>query len=492
MGAVFAAEHVELNEPVAIKFLLTDLPNEKRVQAVSRFAREAHVASKIKSEYVARVSDVGRLSDGTPYIVMEYLEGRDLSELLQEHGALEVEQAVELVLQACEALAEAHALGILHRDLKPSNLFCVCRSDGLLAIKLLDFGISKITVPGATDDLRLTTTAATLGTPLYMAPEQMRSGRVADERSEIWSLGVILYELISGRPPFYADNLADLAVRIATEVPPPLRMLAPPALERVIRRCLEKDSAQRYQDVAALAQALTPFGPARAAAHAERAVRILQSARVGTTTRSQIPQLKAATMSHARLRMTSQSRWPSVLPSRVWLSIAVACVALAALGTWVWRSQPQAAQAPTVVRPKMPAGMPTPELELRTQSPVRALEPQLVVPRALPSTAPAEHSASSLAPQLLPSTPPVEHTAQPALEPQRVVPRTPPVEQGAQPARRVPGATAPTPPAATSGEPPNRTPSVRARPSETKPQPPAHRQPTPAAKSELEALGGRL
>jgi len=202
MGAVFAAEHVDLSEPVAIKVLLNDGSTQASAEALSRFMREAWAASKIKSEYVARVNDLGRLANGTPYIVMEYLDGNDLEAQLRTDGPLAIELAVELVLQACEALAEAHVLGIFHRDLKPSNLFCVQRSDGLMAVKLLDFGISKITRSSTETDPRLTSTAITLGTPLYMSPEQMRSGRLADERSDIWSLGVILYELLSGHVPF--------------------------------------------------------------------------------------------------------------------------------------------------------------------------------------------------------------------------------------------------------------------------------------------------
>ena len=307
MGAVFAAEHVELREPVAIKFLLLDAVSALGGDALGRFAREAWAASRIKSEYVVRVSDVGRLASGTPYTVMEYLEGVDLADHLRAHGPLGVDQAVELMLQACEALAEAHALGIYHRDLKPSNLFCVRRSDGLLAIKVLDFGISKVDPAASSFGAAPTTTTARLGTPLYMSPEQMRSSKAAGERSDIWSLGVILYELVTGSVPFTAETLPELAVKVATEQALTLRAAGgkvPAGLERVVARCLEKDSIRRYPDVAALAHALAPFGPVRAVAHAERAQRILQTSRgieaegQPATTR----RVAAGPASHARLR----------------------------------------------------------------------------------------------------------------------------------------------------------------------------------------------
>ena len=346
MGAVFAAEHVDLNEPVAIKVLLHDGSTQASAEALSRFMREAWAASKIKSEYVARVNDLGRLANGTPYIVMEYLDGNDLEALLRVDGPLQVELAVELTLQACEALAEAHALGIFHRDLKPSNLFCVQRSDGLRAVKLLDFGISKITRASTDSDPRLTSTATTLGTPLYMSPEQMRSGRLADERSDIWSLGVIIYEILSGHVPFSAENLADLAVKIATETPAPLSDLrpeVPAALSQAIARCLDKERSQRFANVAELARALAPFGPSRALAHAERAERILHATHASTP-RARITPMTISTAitalgSHSRLRGVGSERSVAAgrkLPKRaLWIAGAVVVVA-AALGALRW------------------------------------------------------------------------------------------------------------------------------------------------------------
>src|ERR1700722_2251218 len=175
MGGVVAAHHIQLDQRVALKFLVPEaLLNP---ESVARFAREARAAVKIKSEHVARVTDVGQLESGAPYMVMEYLDGSDLSTWLQERGRLPVDQAVDFILQACEALADAHALGIVHRDLKPANLFCIRRSDGQPSIKVLDFGISKVTDASGSASASVTRTAALMGSPLYMSPEQMLSSK---------------------------------------------------------------------------------------------------------------------------------------------------------------------------------------------------------------------------------------------------------------------------------------------------------------------------
>src|SRR4051812_21122001 len=242
MGVVVAAHHLQLDERVAIKFLLPQALESP--EAVARFAREARAACKIKSDHVARVTDVGTLESGSPYMVMEYLEGSDLSELVRKRGALPVEETVELVLQACEALAEAHKLGIVHRDLKPANLFCVKRSDGLPYVKVLDFGISKVTNVGASGpDMSMTRTTAVMGSPLYMSPEQMTAAKNVDARTDIWALGVVLYELLSGKVPFHGDTYPELCIKIATQPPPPIREIRPDlpeAVGQVVARCLQK------------------------------------------------------------------------------------------------------------------------------------------------------------------------------------------------------------------------------------------------------------
>ncbi|HEX7667968.1 MAG TPA: serine/threonine-protein kinase, partial [Polyangiaceae bacterium] len=272
MGIVVAAHHLQLDERVALKFLLPDaLAN---AEAVARFAREARAAVKIKSEHVARVSDVGTLENGAPYMVMEYLDGKDLSVWLEERGRLPIDQAVDFVLQACEAIAEAHGLGIVHRDLKPANLFVIRRADAQLSVKVLDFGISKMRdLGGSGSDMSMTKTTAVMGSPLYMSPEQMESSRNVDARSDIWALGIILYELITGKLAFLGDTMPELVVKILTTTPAPLRNIrpdAPPGLQEVILKCLEKDRTKRYANVGELARALLEFGSKRARASVER------------------------------------------------------------------------------------------------------------------------------------------------------------------------------------------------------------------------------
>jgi serine/threonine protein kinase len=279
MGVVVSARHIQLDEKVALKFLHPEALGD--AEAVARFIQEARAAVKIKSEHVARVSDVGTLENGAPYMVMEYLEGGDLAAWIKQRGPLPIEQAVDFVLQACVAVADAHALGIIHRDLKPANLFCIRRSDGQFLIKVLDFGISKLTdLTGTGPGMGMTKTSALMGSPLYMSPEQMRSSRDVDAGTDIWALGVILFELMAGRPAFLAGSVTELAIKVANEAPPALRSFRPdmlPGLEAVVSRCLEKDRRQRYRNVGELALALWPFAPPRARHSVERISGILQS-----------------------------------------------------------------------------------------------------------------------------------------------------------------------------------------------------------------------
>jgi serine/threonine-protein kinase len=278
MGVVVAAHHMQLDDKVAIKFLLPEALQNP--EAVARFDREARAAVKIRSEHVARVIDVGKLDNGSPYMVMEYLDGGDLEHLLQRRGRLPIDEAVDFVLQACEAIAEAHAMGIVHRDLKPANLFCIRRPDGALSVKVLDFGISKLTGPGGS--MGMTSTQTVIGSPLYMSPEQMESSKGVDPRSDIWAIGVILYELVTGQVPFQGEAITELVLRIVTMPPPPIREVlrpdVPPGLERVIKRCLEKDRNSRFSNVAELALALIEFAPPRSRLSVERITGVLQAA----------------------------------------------------------------------------------------------------------------------------------------------------------------------------------------------------------------------
>ena len=261
MGVVVSALHLELGDRVAMKFLLPEC--SKNPEAAARFLREARAAARIKSDYVARVIDVGRLESGAPYMVMEYLDGCDLGAHV-EQGRLPVEEAVDYVIQACHAMAEAHALGIVHRDLKPANLFLTQRSDGSRVVKVLDFGISKS--QQELGDASLTKTSTMMGSPYYMSPEQMRSARDVDHRTDIWALGVVLYQLLAGVTPFQGDTLPELLTRIMTDTPPSLcgaRPEVPGELDAVVFRCLEKSPLARYKHVGELARALNPFASRR-------------------------------------------------------------------------------------------------------------------------------------------------------------------------------------------------------------------------------------
>jgi serine/threonine protein kinase len=277
MGIVVEAMHQTLDQRVAIKFHRPQTTGG--ADSVARFLREAKSAAQIKSEHVVRVTDVAVLEDGDPYFVMEYLEGRDLDSLIQTEGPLSIATALDYTLQVCEALAEAHALGIVHRDLKPANLFLANRADGSVVIKLLDFGISKLLPKGADAELSMTKTRALMGSPLYMAPEQMRSTRRVDHRADIWSLGVLMHEILTGETPFLGETLPEVCASIAADDPIPLtakRPDAPAELEEVILRCLEKDPENRFADVADIAMSLAPIAPPEAERSIARIVRILR------------------------------------------------------------------------------------------------------------------------------------------------------------------------------------------------------------------------
>jgi serine/threonine-protein kinase len=275
MGIVVAAFHLELEQPVAIKFLNSE--TGARADANERFRREARAAARIRSEHVARVLDIELLDNRLPYMVMELLEGHDLERELEQAGPLPVAVAVGYVLQAIDAIAEAHATGVVHRDLKPTNLFLAQLPDGRRLIKVLDFGISKLVGPGSGRDAALTRSASIFGSPLYMSPEQMRSAKDVDARADIWSLGAILFELVTGRPPFLAESMPALCIAILTEPPPSLHGLVPSApaeLDAVVFKCLAREVNDRFDSVADLAEALVPFAP-DGQRHAERARRVL-------------------------------------------------------------------------------------------------------------------------------------------------------------------------------------------------------------------------
>ena len=257
MGLVVAAMNEETGQRVAIKLLRPKAAGDK-IHA-ERFAREARAIVKITSDHVVKVFDAGTLSESdAPFIVMEYLEGRDLSQLIREEGGRTTQEAADLMLQVCDAVACAHAVGVVHRDLKPSNFFLT--SDG--RVKVLVFGIAKAIGTDGVVDPNLTETQAVFGSPTYMSPEQIRSAKHVDHRSDIWSLGVALYEVTTGRLPFAADNVAGLLASIVADPPYYPRGFVPdmpPVFEELLLACLHKDPKQRVQTAGDLGQALAMF-----------------------------------------------------------------------------------------------------------------------------------------------------------------------------------------------------------------------------------------
>jgi serine/threonine-protein kinase len=267
-AAVYAATHLDLQQVVAIKVVLPSLA--ENTEQLRRLFREARVVAQMKSPHVARVFDVGTLEGGLPFMVMEMLEGSDLASCLELRGALPIGEATDYVVQACEAVAEAHSLGIIHRDLKPGNMFLAMGVDKRPLLKVLDFGLSMYTTleSGFT---QITQPLSVMGTPAYMSPEQLRSTHDVDARTDIWSIGVLLYELITGRTPWRHSSIVDLCAAILRDPPAPLDVDAPASVEAAIATCLQKDPKNRFPKIGILAAALAPLAGAR-----ERAERILR------------------------------------------------------------------------------------------------------------------------------------------------------------------------------------------------------------------------
>jgi serine/threonine protein kinase len=373
MGVVVSAFRGDLEQRVAVKFL--SQAAAERPDAAERFRREARAAAKIRSEHVARVLDVGTLDTGLPYMVMEFLEGNDIADELRRLERLPISDAVEFILQAIEALAEAHAAGVVHRDLKPGNLFLAHRADGSRRVKVLDFGISKALSGTSVEELSLTKTAALIGSPLYMAPEQMRSAKDVDTRADIWSLGAMLYEMLTGQPPYTGESIPQLCAALLHDDPIPLRQHRPEipeGLEYAVLRCLMKDRSQRFPTVYDLGRALLPFAHADSHIHVERAERVLgvtdvtMSGMAAATERTSMPMVSRPVASMPVTPLTStpaavmQPIEPTVNswgqsgmappPKRRGALIAVAGLAAllaAAGGLWAARgSSPQEPQAP--------------------------------------------------------------------------------------------------------------------------------------------------
>ena len=266
MGAVAKAEHLLRRVPVALKFMAPHVMNMEG--GVERFLNEAVLASQIPNDHVVGIFDVGKLPSGAPYLVMEYLEGQDLADVLDEvdRKGLDAERAVHFVLQILRALQAAHAMGIVHRDLKPANCFVIEKEGEKDFVKLLDFGISKAPVSAG-----LTHTNTALGTPLYMSPEQARNPKDVDARADLYSAGVILYELLAGRTPHISESgeATELILKLFTQEPERLAKLRPDlpeALCDAVHKALARERDDRFADALAMAEAIAPFADARSSA----------------------------------------------------------------------------------------------------------------------------------------------------------------------------------------------------------------------------------
>jgi serine/threonine protein kinase len=461
MGWVVVATHLQLEQRVALKFMRASQASASP-EAVGRFLREARAAARIQSDHVARVSDVGTLEDGAPYLVMEYLEGQDLDSLLQTSPILAIDVAIEYAMQACEGLVEVHAAGIIHRDLKPANLFLARRSDGSVRVKLLDFGISKIAaIPGASPDGGMTSTQALMGSPLYMAPEQMRSSKNVDARADIWSMGVIVYEMLGGRSPFGGDTLPEVCARIMAEPPAPLRESraeVPAALEAVVMRCLEKDPKRRFPDVATLAQALSAFGQSDARTTADRIGRVVRARQASstdlkpdTTGSNAVGTGTALAIAQTAAAFGPEETSPTVRKSGGALPIYAAAVGLAMVGVValvVMRGSPSEHPPTTSTATASPAA---------TVTPVAPIASLLTIPEAtpVPSPAPTVASGPAVAPAPVHPSSSRTTTATPVASTTESAPLVAPAHVRAKPKPSAPPAAAPAvadpPPAATSG-----------------------------------------
>jgi serine/threonine-protein kinase len=415
MGVVLAATHLDLESAVAIKVMRPEFAGNEEV--VGRMLFEARAAAKLRGRHVARVLDVARLESGAPYIVMERLEGRDLADALNELHAFAVQDAVDYVLQACEGLAEAHALGIVHRDLKPENLFLALTPEGSV-LKILDFGISKDVGALFTRDSRiaLTNAGSAVGSPYYMAPEQMRASVDIDQRADIWSLGCILFELLTGTCAFDGDSLALVCAQVLNEPAPLLRNRVgevPEQLDAIVSRCLEKDPERRFDDVGQLAAALKDFASAEGQRSAERSLRVASGINLksdGPAARVSQPLLPAADSSSGHLaRVLTPARPRAAQPGAesrarnrsfglaAWV---LGTTVLLALGAAFWSFRARAENAVSL-NPALPAvptlahSVPPSEIALST-SEARAAVP---VPVAVPSVASSASAKSALAPR---------------------------------------------------------------------------------------------
>ncbi len=422
MGVVYAATHMMLERPVAVKVLRGHLSDDKKAGA--RLLGEARVVAGLRSDHIAQVIDVG-LHDGAPFVVMELLEGCTVHEAVHKGGPFDETRAADLVIQACHGLAEAHKRGVVHRDVKPSNLF-LSRDDDRETLKVIDFGVSKDQFLEKPGEGEATTTGTLLGSPSFMAPEQIRSARDVDGRADVWSLGVVLYFMLTGKRPFEAESLLELMTQIVHEAPRPLRAVRPSTSEilaAVVARCLEKEPALRFPNAAELARALAPLASTRMRALAARvpvaAAMPLREAVPETVSEpasepvAELPVEETASLRGFVPETTTRARRPRSL-----VLVAGVVVGLG-VGLSLVLTRPRAAVSPPAVTPSAPTtidttALPSPTPPAAPPSPAVSappkVDPPLTPTRAHPSRRspqpPAPSSAKAAAVSPPPAPPP--------------------------------------------------------------------------------------
>jgi serine/threonine-protein kinase len=433
MGVVFEAKHLKLHQRVAVKMLLPEMLAHDVI--VTRFEREARASGQLRNRHTARVLDVDVTADGLPYMVMEFLEGHDLQSELDERERIPLEEAVDYVLQACSAMSEAHQLGIIHRDLKPANLFLALDSNATDAsagriVKVLDFGISKVQTEA---DVKLTVAETVIGTAMYMSPEQIRSSGTVDARTDIWSLGIILYELLAGRPPWIGSP-TQLAAMIVSEDAPDIRTYVdvPPEVAAIIAKALTRDPQHRFHDVRQLAHELAPFaGPGRAgvpssarfaklSAAPNVSVRPLELGDANTIL--QAPAVSESRMGGGGAGTTpgwTQSGQPTMRSRTLLLgffgAFAIGLVVVAGFALFWGRSHDStqgssSSSSPAAPSPAVPAASAPPAAVAEPLAPAVAPTPQPAVRAgAAPSTAPSSSAAPR--PRVVPHPPPASSPA---------------------------------------------------------------------------------
>jgi eukaryotic-like serine/threonine-protein kinase len=425
MGSVYEARHDMIGRRFAVKFLHSELAGHGEILA--RFRREAQAAGSLENENIAAVTDFGSMPDGAPYIVMEFLEGADLAKVLAQSGPLPVARAAHILIQVCRGLVAAHARGIVHRDLKPENLLLQTRGDGGDLVKILDFGIAKLKTTEERSEAA-TRTGVTMGTPYYMPPEQARGQKELDERADIYALGVILFELLSGQKPHNGENYNAILYSILMQAAPRIesyRPDLPPELAAIVHRAMAADAKERYQSATELSQALSPF--------VERAITpapIVANASTVALPRAPTP------LSNSTRAPVALTPSPPLTPARsrggLWVGLGVVLVSGAGAAAWLTpRGQPvptaPASAAAAALRPTpavVTASVPEP-----SHAPPAEVAP---TPAVASSPSPAPSIAANAPPKApLPAARPAKVANKPPSTPPKPAPATPPASRPA-------------------------------------------------------------